>query len=83
MEENVESLKNMEENLSEYNMTLDSIPWMLQYNKRDLPNSASMELLERTLNTRGVPSYEAVAYDGTGVFATLKAISKEVLNRLT
>ncbi|MEK7433470.1 MAG: GTPase domain-containing protein [Cyanobacteriota bacterium] len=83
MQENVESLKNMEENLAEYNMTLDSIPWILQYNKRDLPNAASMDELERAMNSRGVPSYEACAYDGQGVFQTLKAISKEVLNRLT
>lgn len=83
MQENVDSLKNMEDNLSEYNMTLDSIPWILQYNKRDLPNAASVAELERAMNSRGVPSFEAVAYSGEGVFQTLKAISKEVLNRLT
>lgn len=83
MQENVDSLKNMEDNLSEYNMTLDSIPWILQYNKRDLPNAATMAELERAMNSRGVPSFEAIAYSGEGVFQTLKAISKEVLNRLT
>ena len=83
MEENIESLKNMEENLAEYSMTLDSLPWVLQYNKRDLPNAAPIELLEKSMNTKGVPYFEAAAYDGTGVFTTLKAISKEVLNRLT
>lgn len=83
MQENIDSLKNMEENLAEYSMTIDSLPWILQYNKRDLPNAAPFDVLEKTLNTRGVPSFEAVAYKGDGVFATLKAISKEVLNRLT
>ncbi|MBC7542477.1 MAG: GTPase domain-containing protein [Candidatus Sericytochromatia bacterium] len=83
MEDNLYSLKNMEENLAEYGLTLDSLPWILQYNKRDLPDALPLEELDRQLNKKGVPSFEAVATEGRGVFATLKAISKDVLNRLT
>jgi signal recognition particle receptor subunit beta len=80
--ENIESLQNMIENLAEYNLTLDNIPWVLQYNKRDLANAMPIERLEKDCNVRGVPSFEAVASEGLGVFATLKAISKLILNRL-
>ncbi len=80
--ENVESLQNMVDNLAEYSLTLDNIPWVLQYNKRDLASAMPIERLERELNVRGVPSFEAVASEGLGVFATLKAISKLILNRL-
>jgi len=80
--ENIESLQNMIENLAEYNLTLDNIPWVLQYNKRDLANAMPIERLEKDCNIRGVPSFEAVASEGLGVFATLKAISKLILNRL-
>lgn len=80
--ENVESLQNMIENLAEYSLTLDNIPWVLQYNKRDLASAMPIERLEKELNIRAVPSFEAVASEGLGVFATLKAISKLILNRL-
>lgn len=80
--ENVESLQNMIDNLQEYNLTLDNIPWVLQYNKRDLAGAMPIERLEKECNVRGVPSFEAVASEGLGVFATLKAISKLILNRL-
>jgi mutual gliding-motility protein MglA len=80
--ENIESLQNMIENLAEYNLTLDNIPWVLQYNKRDLANAMPIERMEKECNIRGVPSFEAVASEGLGVFATLKAISKLILNRL-
>jgi signal recognition particle receptor subunit beta len=80
--DNVESLQNMIDNLAEYSLTLDNIPWVLQYNKRDLANALPIERLEKELNIRGVPSFEAVASEGLGVFATLKAISKLILNRL-
>ncbi|MBP7860756.1 GTPase domain-containing protein [bacterium] len=80
--DNGESLQNMVENLAEYSLTLDSIPWVLQYNKRDLANAMPIERMEREMNSRQVPSFEAVASEGLGVFATLKAISKLILNRL-
>lgn len=80
--DNIESLQNMIENLAEYSLTLDNIPWVLQYNKRDLANAMPIERMEKELNIRAVPSFEAVASEGLGVFATLKAISKLILNRL-
>ena len=80
--DNVESLQNMIENLAEYNLTLDNIPWVLQYNKRDLATAMPIERLEKELNIRAIPSFEAIASEGLGVFATLKAISKLILNRL-
>lgn len=80
--ENLESLQNMIDNLAEYNLSLDSVPWILQYNKRDLSTAMSLDRMERDLNRRAVPSFEAVAAEGLGVFATLKAISKLILNRL-
>ncbi len=80
--ENLESLQNMMDNLSEYGLTLDFVPWILQYNKRDLSSAMSVDRMERELNIRSVPSFEAVAAEGLGVFATLKAISKLILNRL-
>ena len=81
-EENQKSLANMMENLKEYRLTVTDIPWVLQYNKRDLANAMSIERMEKDMNNRGVPSFEAVASEGLGVFATLKAISKLILNRL-
>ena len=53
-----------------------------EYNKRDLANAMPIERMERELNQRQIPSFEAVASEGLGVFATLKAISKLILNRL-
>lgn len=81
-QENMDSMQNMIENLAEYNLTIDQIPWVLQYNKRDLASAMPVEQMEKDLNTKGVPSFEAVASEGLGVFATLKAISKLILNRL-
>ncbi len=80
--DNVESLQNMIENLAEYNLTLDNIPWVLQYNKRYLATALPIDRLEKDLNIRAVPSFEAISSEGLGVFATLKAISKLILNRL-
>jgi signal recognition particle receptor subunit beta len=81
-QENIDSLQNMIDNLAEYNLTIDQIPWVLQYNKRDLASAIPIEKMEKDLNIKGVPSFEAVASEGLGVFATLKAISKLILNRL-
>jgi signal recognition particle receptor subunit beta len=80
-DENKLSLANMMENLKEYRLTLEDIPWVLQYNKRDLTTAMTIERMEQELNDRGVPAYEAVALDGKGVFATLKAITKMMLQR--
>ncbi|MEM1010469.1 MAG: gliding-motility protein MglA, partial [Myxococcota bacterium] len=69
-------------NLAEQGYDLDKIPFVIQYNKRDLPNAATVEQLNSELNPRGVPSFEAVAVTGRGVFDTLKATAKLVLTYL-
>jgi len=80
--ENVESLNNMIENLAGYGLKLGDIPWVIQYNKRDLSTAMSLNRLEDECNIRNVPSFEAIAADGRGVFATLKSVTKQVLNKL-
>jgi hypothetical protein len=82
MESNIESLQNLEQNLGEQGLSLEKLPFVLQYNKRDLPNVVSVEDLQRALNARSVPWYEATATTGVGVFETLKAIAKLVLQEL-
>jgi signal recognition particle receptor subunit beta len=82
MDENVESLQNLKDNLEEYGYDIDQIPMVVQYNKRDLPNIADIAQLEQVLNPRGLPCFEAVAVTGEGVFKTLKAISKMVLDQV-
>lgn len=82
MEANLESLENLRTNLSEQGYHLEKIPFVIQYNKRDLPSAAPLDELRQTLNTMGVPDYEAIAAKGDGVFDTLKAITKLVLTEL-
>jgi signal recognition particle receptor subunit beta len=82
MEANIESLDNLRENLADQGYDLDRIPYVVQYNKRDLPNVASVEELREMLNPTNVPDYEAVARTGVGVFDTLKAVAKLVLTEL-
>ncbi len=82
MEANIESMENLKENLAEQGYDLDKIPYVIQYNKRDLPNAAPVEQLRALLNPKGVPDFEAVATKGIGVFDTLKAIAKLVLTEL-
>jgi signal recognition particle receptor subunit beta len=81
MDENIESLENLVENLSEYGYNIERMPLVFQYNKRDLNYISSVEELERALNPRGLPHFEAVATNGKGVFDTLKCISKLVLDQ--
>src|SRR3954465_14721039 len=66
MEANLESLENLRVNLAEQGYDLDKIPFVIQYNKRDLPNASSVDELRRALNTRQVPDFEAAATKGTG-----------------
>jgi signal recognition particle receptor subunit beta len=80
---NIESVYNLHENLGEYNLKLDEIPYAIQYNKRDLPDIISVEDLEQELNPQRLPSFEAVAVKGVGVFDTLKAVAKSVLRNLS
>jgi signal recognition particle receptor subunit beta len=79
MEANAESLDNLRINLKEQGYELDKIPYVMQYNKRDLPNAASLEELRKLLNPTGVPEFEACAASGQGVFETLKAVAKGIL----
>jgi hypothetical protein len=81
LRENVESLRNLEENLGEHELRLEEVPYVVQYNKRDLPNVAPVTYLEYMLNRRNrrVPCFEAVATEGRGVFETLNAVSRMVL----
>ncbi|MBI5418264.1 GTPase domain-containing protein [Candidatus Poribacteria bacterium] len=81
-EANVDSLKNMQENLIEQGYNLKDIPYVLQYNKRDLRNVLSIDQLNRDLNPSGVKHFEAVAINGIGVFDSLKYITKSVLTKL-
>mgnify|MGYP001773658419 FL=1 len=82
MEANIESLEDLKINLAEQGYDLEKIPFVIQYNKRDLPNIVPVEELNRVLNPNGVPYFEAVATQGTGVFETLKGIAKLVLLEL-
>ena len=82
MEANIESLENLKENLVDQGYELEKLPYVIQYNKRDLPNASPIEELEEMLNPRGVEFHEAIATDGTGVFETLKAVAKQVLTEL-
>ncbi len=78
-ENNIQSYNNMIQNLKEYNLNLNNIPIILQYNKRDLKDALSFEELENDLNKAGHPSFEAIAINGQGVFAALKAASNSIL----
>jgi len=82
-EENIESLRNLHENLLEEDIDLKTFPMVIQYNKRDLPGVLPIAQLDDTLNFRGVPSFPAAAVSGDGVFDTLKAASKLVLQSLS
>jgi signal recognition particle receptor subunit beta len=84
MRENVESFRNLEENLAEYDYSLEDIPYVLQYNKRDLENKGPLEYLDYLLNRKAtrVAAFEGVAVQGRGVFDTLNRIAKLVLHKL-
>jgi hypothetical protein len=79
---NIESLENLRLNLSEQGYDLDKLPYVIQYNKRDLPNAMSLAELQKDLNTTQVPEFEGVATTGVGVFDTLKMLAKLVLAEL-
>ena len=84
MEENVQTFANMIQNLETLNQSLDNIPYILQYNKRDLPNAAPVDYLEYLLNNREVqvPSFASSAIKGDGVFETLNMITRMLLHKL-
>jgi signal recognition particle receptor subunit beta len=82
MDANVEALENLQENLKEHGYDFNRIPYVLQLNKRDLPNAMPVDSLKQELLKKGEPLVEAVAFQGVGVFETLKAVAKLVLVEL-
>ncbi|MGH7482357.1 MAG: GTP-binding protein [Longimicrobiales bacterium] len=83
LDENVDSLRNLQENLLEQEIDIREIPIVMQYNKQDLPGAMGEDELDRLINFRGVPSYPAAAVSGVGVFPTLRSISEQVLRSLS
>ena len=81
-EENVQSIRELEMNLRRIGKEMSRFPIVMQWNKRDMPSALPVPVLERYLNRRRVPSYEAIASSGKGVYATLRAISKGVMSQL-
>src|SRR4029079_7040949 len=82
MEANIESIRNLEQNLKEHGFALAPVPYALQFNKRDLDNVVPAEEMYRTLNYKREPTFEAVATTGVGVFDTLKSVAKQILIEL-
>jgi signal recognition particle receptor subunit beta len=82
VEDNLESLRNLEENLNEYGKSLATLPHVIQYNKRDLPDALPVDQLNQTLNLHGAPTFEAIASTGQGVFPTLKGLAARVLENI-
>jgi signal recognition particle receptor subunit beta len=83
LEANIEAMHNLYENMESYGYDIETIPFVIQYNKRDLPDIMSAEELRSVLNPMGVPDFEAVAIEGEGVFQTLSAVSKLVVKSLS
>jgi signal recognition particle receptor subunit beta len=81
-EENIQSIAELEMNMRRMGKDLGNFPFIMQWNKRDMPSALPVGVLDRYLNRRRVPSFEAVAFEGKGVFATLRAISKNVMAQL-
>lgn len=83
MDANLESLDNLKHNLRENGFDLGLIPYALQFNKRDLAGAVPYDVMLRALQIKGEPTFEAVAPKGIGVFETLKAVAKQVLQELS
>ena len=82
MEANVESIRNLEENLRDHGFDLVTMPLALQFNKRDINGAVPTDEMYRMLNYKREPTFEAVATSGLGVFDTLKSVAKQVLVEL-
>ena len=82
LEENFQSLIELETNMRHSGKDLGEFPFVIQWNKRDLPGAIPVATLDRYLNRRRVPTFEASAVSGAGVFSTLRAICKSVMTRL-
>jgi signal recognition particle receptor subunit beta len=83
MEENVASFRNLEHNLQKQNLPLEQVPFVLQFNKRDIPSVAPINYLEYLLNNRKrrVQSFESIAATGVNVFSTLDAVTQLLLHK--
>jgi mutual gliding-motility protein MglA len=79
MDANVESIRNLKENLRDHGHAIEKVPYVLQLNKRDLPSAVATEEMVEMLRLGDEPVFESVACKGTGVFETLKAVVKGVL----
>ncbi len=82
-EANIEAMHNLYENLESYGYDLEKIPFVIQYNKRDLANAMPADEMRAQLNPMGVPDFEGIAIEGKGVFETLTAVSKTVVKSLS
>ncbi len=80
LDDNLESLADLEEKLALYHKSLATLPWLIQYNKRDVPQALSVAVLQKKLNLLNVPHVEAVATQGIGVFETLRAAIRLALD---
>lgn len=81
-EENLQSLADLEENLVENDININDLPLVLQYNKRDLEHLMTVEEMDAAYNRWGAPTFESVAFEGKGVFPTLKALASAVIKKL-
>jgi signal recognition particle receptor subunit beta len=82
MEQNIESLNNLKENLRAHGIDVDTVPFVIQYNKRDIPGAQAVEEMRRLLNQPGVPDFETCATSGEGVMEAMKAICRMVLEEI-
>ena len=82
LDANFETMENLQEHLKEHNLNFATIPYVLQLNKRDLPNAMAVPELTKQLQKKGEPVLEGVAIQGLGVFETLKEVAKLVLAEL-
>jgi hypothetical protein len=83
LEANIESVENLGLNLRAHGYQLASMPYVIQYNKRDMPGAMAVQELRDALNPSAVPDFEACARTGVGVFETLKGVSRLVMQRIS
>ena len=83
MQENLDSLRNLEDNLNEHGLTLDTIPWVIQYNRRDTAEALPVATLQEKLNLLNVPNFEAIATTGDGIYETFQGIGRILYGELT
>lgn len=82
MEQNIESLNNLKENLKAHGIDVETVPFVIQYNKRDIPGAQAVDEMRRLLNPKGVPDFETCATSGEGVMEAMKAICRMVLEEI-